>query len=143
MKRFILDCLRVFALIFLGTSICAALYITIFHSWDTAVSIVIVWEFLLVSFLATLGNFFYLSKKEPSPLGLILRRIFHFIYIDGIVLLFGYLFSWFDFQNPLAILFIEGGILFIFFAICFGEYLLGKAEAEKLNSQLKKQRKEE
>ena len=143
MKRFIFDCLRVFALIFLGTSICAALYITIFHGWDAKIPVYVLFEFLLLALLATLGNLFSLSKKEPSPLGLILRRIFHFLYIDGIVLLCGYLFSWFDFHNPLAILFIEGGILLIFFAICFGEYLLGKAEADKLNSQLKKQRKEE
>lgn len=142
MKRFFLDFIRVFAFTFLGTCLSAALYLTLFVRYDAVLNVLIFWKFLLLSFLATLGNLFYLARKEPSPKSLILRRILHFLYIDGIVLLFGYLFSWFDFHNPLALLFLEGSILLIFLAICFGEYLLGKAEAEKLNSQLKRRKKE-
>ena len=143
MKKFLSDSFRVFTLIFLGTSICAALYITIFHGWDTKIPVYVLFEFLLLALLATLGNLFYLSFKEPSPFNLMVRRVIHFVYIDGLVLLFGYLFSWFDFTNPLALLFIEGGILLIFLAISFGEYVIGKAEAGKLNSQLRKKKEKE
>lgn len=140
MKKFLGDCLRVFTLSYLGSSVCAALFITVFIGPLTAVSIVVIWELMLVSLLSTLGNFFYLSKKEPSAANLIVRRVLHFLYVDAVVLLCGYFCHWLDFSEPWEAVFLEVGILVIFVVISLIEYFHGKSEADKLNSLLKEKR---
>lgn len=120
-------------LVTFGTSI----FIFIFFGVDDSLSVRLLWEILSVSFLTSLGNFFY-PFKEVSPRRIKMITFIQYLYINVVVLVCGYIFGWFDIHNVpmlLAMIFMIALIFFIVTRIidCHNEKL-----AMSLNERLEK-----
>lgn len=134
-----------FAVTTVVVMIVAASYITIFYEADATISVLLLWQILLVSFLTSLSHLFFdnKGKKELSGIRYVIRCGMSYIYVNVVVLGLGYCFSWFNLQSmPMVI----GMILTVpcAFAIIVGTtFWIDLKTADEINRKLRERNKEE
>ena len=98
--------LKLFSSIEVGVSLAAAVYITIFWGWEADIKVSLLWQILTVSFLCSFTGLLFpaADEKDLSKKGMLLRTILCFAFVNGIVLVSGFLFEWFQADSPLMVL---------------------------------------
>lgn len=89
------EILTTFALVTTMVVIATAIYIGTFYSANEMVSVNILWQIIIVSFLSALGNLFY-PNGESTKGQMIIGVIIQYIYINVVVLGCGFYFRWFS-----------------------------------------------
>lgn len=116
----------------------AAVYIGVFWGADTELSVVILWQILIVSGICSLVSLVPMNgEKELSKASLLFRNALSYAYINIVVLGFGFYFNWFYFSNWKMVLGMEICILMVFIAVMLTEYFIEYKTAEKMNEKLK------
>lgn len=118
----------------------AALYITIFWP-QTSLGVEILWQILLISFLTSLGVYFY-PEEEVSAKSTLFRYILHYIYSNIVVLGCGIWFGWFYADHFWMVLGMVIAIAFVFFLVSVVEWNKEKKMAALMNEQLKEYQRE-
>lgn len=115
-----------------------AVYIGVFWGADTELSVVILWQILIVSGICSLVSLVPMNgEKELSKASLLFRNALSYTYINIVVLGFGFYFNWFYFSNWKMVLGMEICILMVFIAVMLTEYFIEYKMAEKMNEKLK------
>lgn len=118
-----------------------ALYITIFLPQVT-LEVKILWQILAVSFLTSLGIYFY-PEKEVSGRIILLCFVLHYVYCNVVVLGCGIRFRWFYTDNLPMVLGMVIAIAFVFFLVSAVVWCRNKKMAARMNEQLKEYQRDE
>lgn len=132
----------VFEKVTAGILFVAAVFISVFHGWDTELDVNILWQILFLSAVCALGSIVLPlegeKQKEVSRIAMLVRTILYFLYINVVVLGFGFMFEWFTFDNGWQVFGMELAILFVFVAVFLIFYWSQCLEARRMNQKLKK-----
>ncbi len=132
--------ISVFEKVTAGILFVAAVFISVFYGWDTNLNVNILWQILFLSAVCALGSMMLPleDEKEVSRIAMLVCTIIYFIYINAVVLGFGFWFEWFTFDNGWQVLGMELAILFVFIAVLLIFYYSQWLEARRMNEKLKK-----
>lgn len=89
---------------------------------------------ILLAALYTLPMLVLHSKHEPSIGEMIVRRIFHVLSIEVIVIGYEFFFGGIRSLKPLAIIGVS--VLGVYFMVCLADWLQGRNDAKKMNRLL-------
>jgi uncharacterized membrane protein YfcA len=133
--NWIKNILITFVLVFAGITISSALFITLFYP-GVEISIVLLWEILIMSAVSSLGNLFFWSKYEISKNQMRIRQIIHYIYINVIVLAGAFLWKWITpgFLTQLIVMLVL--IAAVYAGVMYFNLKKEKKVAEDLNQRL-------
>ena len=138
------ETIRYFFIITVLVLIVTAGYISFFWGTDAHISVAVLWQILLVSFLGSLSNLIFATKNNRilGRLEFWLRWVGCYLYVNTIVLGFGSFFQWFDRNSlPMVVgMLIAIGIVFLLVAVVV--FQVDKRTSEEINRILK-QREEE
>lgn len=141
MKR-LKSMVSVFEKVTAGILFVTAVFISVFYGWDIELSVDILWQILFLSAVCALGSIILPlegeKEKEVSRIAMLVRTIIYFIYINVVVLGFGFLFEWFTFDNSWQVFGMELAIIFVFAAVALIFYWSQCLEARRMNEELKK-----
>jgi hypothetical protein len=130
--------INTFAYVIAGTTLCTALFITIFVP-GLALHISLLWEMIAVSAVCSLGNFIYYYKKVLSKRQMRFRIICHYLYINAVVMGSGYLFEWMTPGLIIEFLVMLLLIAVVYVIIAMVTFRQEAKVADILNRQLRKQ----
>lgn len=112
-----------------------AAYITVF--WPKAsLEVDILWEVLIISFLTSLGVYFYPGEKASSKT-VAACYVLHYIYVNIVVLGCGSWFEWFYIDDLAMVLGMVFAIAAVFFLVSAAEWNRTKRMAALMNECLK------
>lgn len=111
-----------------------AMHITVFTP-QACLGVEILWQMLAVSFLTSLGVYFY--PDEASVGTTLIRYILHYIYCNAVVLGCGLWFGWFDVDNLPTVFGMLIAIAFVFFLVSAVVWNRSRKEAALMNERLK------
>lgn len=129
------EMLHTFAYIETGALISCTLFITVFNR-DSSLSVSLLWQLLITTFLCVCGNLIYPNTKVSKTLSNILIFL-HYLYINAVVFGCAYFFDWFDVTNIKMSVFLFLSIMVIFLTIAWIIWNRNKQAAELLNYRLK------
>lgn len=130
--------LQTFAYVLAGTTLCTALFITIFIP-NEDLNISLLWQMIIVSAICSLGNLVYYYKRVLSKRQMRFRIICHYLYINAVVMGSGYLFEWMTPGLILEFLVMLLLIAVVYVIIAMVTFRQEAKVAEILNRQLRKQ----
>ena len=134
----------IFGKITAGVLLAAALFITIF--WGTAekISVMILWQILIVSAVCSIPVLLFPADtgKELSKKGMFVRQFIYFLFVNVAVLGLGRLFDWFEFQNLSMVVVMEALIIAVYAFVNVVSYLNDRAVAQNMNERLRRMRGE-
>lgn len=107
------------------------------------VSVAMMWQILLVSFLTTIGYFPVLIGEQKEKGFTWLPILLYFLYVNVVVLLCGFFFGWFQFESIKMIAIAEFTIGIIFFTVAAITYLADCRTADRINRRLRERTGEE
>lgn len=139
--------LNTFAYVTTGVLVGTAIYIKIFWG-NPQLSVETLWQILAVSFLCSLGNIIYINKQielDDNSLKkqLLIRIVAHYLYINSIVIGFGFVFDWFHWYRVDMMISISLMIFVIYVIIWFINFMRDKELANQLNEKLREYYKKE
>ena len=138
MKK-IKDLFFTFSCIVTGSSVAAAIFMTIFFNGEYITNNIL-WQILGISAVCCLGDLFYpdgkLSKKQTYTLNLL-----NYIYVNVIVIGGGILFDWFDPSQLIMVLSMVILIAITFIIIIYISYTRSKRDTYKMNERLQEYQK--
>lgn len=136
MKKSLKEFLMIFFIVNTCVLIAAATYISLLEK-NAVLDVSILWQILGVTFVTTLSDVVYYSKKELSRKQIIIRTCIQYIWINIIVISSAYIFSWIDTTKPfyyVAALMVLIAIVYIIIKlIC---YKKDAKMAEKFNERI-------
>ncbi len=130
--------LNTFAYILAGYTLNCAIFITIFVP-ELEFHISLLWQAIALSAVCTLGNFIYYCKSILNKKQMRVRIIFHFLYINAVVVGGAILFDWITPGLNLQLLVLLLLIVALYAIITVVSFRQEKKIAEDLNRQLRKQ----
>jgi hypothetical protein len=133
-----------FFIILSGTTICSAIFCTVFYR-DVTLGVDFLWELIALSFLTTLPQLLFCSKKEFTRKQMMIRQSIHIILVVGLIVCLACIWRWIRFSTfiePVAFVML---VLLSYAGITSFMYYREKKLAETLNEKLRefKDRKEE
>lgn len=122
-----------------GVLFVTAVFISIFYGWEEILSVKILWQILLLSGICTLGSFIIPMEegKTVSRRGMLICQILFYVYVNIVVLLFGYLAQWFKFSNARQVFGMMAAIFFVYIMVTVISYWQEYRVAERMNQKLK------
>lgn len=125
-----------FFIILSGTTICAAIFCTVFYR-DVVLGIDFLWQLIILAFLTTLPQFLFFSKKEISKKQMRIRQSIHVVLVVGLLVFLAHIWDWVEFTSviePLAFVML---VLLSYTAIATYMYRRDKKLAARLNEKLR------
>ncbi|GKX67163.1 DUF3021 domain-containing protein [Inconstantimicrobium mannanitabidum] len=136
MKKTFKEFVVLFCTINTGVMFATAIYISLFEK-EASLHVSILWQMLLVTFLTSLSDLLYYSKKELSKKQAIIRTCIQFILVSTIVIVCAYLFDWIDPTKPLYyIVSLIVLIIIVYILVKIISYKKDMKMAEKLNEKI-------
>lgn len=128
------EMLYTFSYVTTGVLFATALFITIFYR-DESLSVPLLWEILITSFLCVFGNLIH-TKQVCSKRQSMFRLILHYLYVNMVVFGCAGLFQWFNMKDIKMVGFMILCIAVIFLAVSWVVWHNGKKVSDLLNKQL-------
>lgn len=131
-----------FFIILSGTTICSAVFCTVFYP-GVALGVGFLWELIILAFLTTLPQLLFYSKKEFSKKHLRVRQTVHVILVVGLLVFLAYFWGWIEFSSviePLAFIVL---VLLTYTAVALFMHQKEKKLAARLNEKLREFRSKE
>lgn len=135
-KKRMVELLLTFCMVTTGSVLVCAVYNEVFWPQGTFLDANILWQFLALAFVCSLGNFIH-PYREVSRRRAVINKVLHYLYINVVVLGSGYLFEWMDIGNLFMLAVMLLGILAVFAAVSFVVWRLHTRESENLNRKLR------
>lgn len=132
--------LTVFAYVTTCVVLASAVYISIFWK-DTQLSVDILWQILITSFLCSAGLFAVEDSKEVSGKRGLLKMVLYYIYVNIVVLTAGFLFEWFLADDAAMVLGMIIMIAFVFATVSLIEYYHDRKLADQMLQKLQERTK--
>lgn len=132
------ETMRYFFIITVLVLLISACYISVFWGLDSLVSVQLLWQILFVSFLGSLSHLLFRSKdnKVLSKKAYGLRWLFCYIYVNAMVLGFGFLFQWFDISSVPMVIGMLVAIFLVFLTVMAFVFWMDKKTSEEINQKL-------
>ncbi|BCJ96795.1 hypothetical protein acsn021_43640 [Anaerocolumna cellulosilytica] len=134
--------IQVFVYVIAANTVGSAIYTGLF-SRDATLSFALLWQIIALAAVCALGNLFFYSKIELSKQRIMIRYIFHYLYINVVILVGGHFFDWIDLSFSFDIFILMLIILFNYGFIILFMFHRDFKLAEDMNRRLRKFRKEE
>ncbi len=133
-----------FFIILSGTTICAAIFCTVFNP-NVMLSVSFLWQLVALSFLTSLPQFIFYSKGELSKRQLRVRHAIHLILVVALIIFLAYMWGWIGFGSIIEPLMFIVLVLLVYTGIWLFLYSREKKLAKLLNEKLQKfkERKED
>jgi hypothetical protein len=125
-----------FFIILSGTTICSAIFCTVFYR-DVVLGVSFLWELIALSFLTTLPQLLFCSKKEVSKKQMRIRQSVHVVLVVALLVFLGHLWDWVEFTSVVEPLAFIALVLLSYTAIAAYMYHRDKKLAARLNEKLK------
>ena len=125
-----------FFIILSGTTICAAIFCTVFYR-DVVLGVDFLWELIILSFLTALPQILFFSKKEISKKQMRIRQTIHVVLVVGLLVFLAYIWGWVEFTSVLEPLAFVVLVLLSYTAIARYMYHRDKKLAARLNEKLR------
>ncbi len=94
------------------------------------------WQIIITGIITALPTFLFYSNKEPTKKQYIVRFIIHFILIETIVMIEGWILNWYStFLNGLIIF---GMVVFVYAVVLAYTYFVSSNTAKSINKALEK-----
>lgn len=136
MKKTFKEFVVLFCTINTGVMFATTIYISIFEK-EASLDVSLLWQMLLVTFLTSLSDLLYYSKKELSKKQVIIRTCIQFILVGTIVIVSAYLFDWIDVTKPVYyIISLIVLIIIVYILVKLISYKKDMKMAEKLNEKI-------
>ena len=129
--------IRTFSFVVTGMTICAAIVVVLFSS-SQMISVMTLWQIVLLSAVSTLGNLFYPHKRDLSKREMRFRIACHYLYANMIVIGGAYLFHWFSMKRIVVVIVVFIMIAVVYLLIMSLEFQCDEKLARDLNQQLRK-----
>lgn len=132
------ETIRYFFVITVLVLFVSAGYVSVFWGLDSLVSVKLLWQILFVSFLGSLSHLLFRSKDNGvlSKKAYGLRWLFCYIYVNTMVLGFGFLFQWFDISSLPMVIGMLVAIAFVFLVVAAFVFWKDKKTSEEINQKL-------
>lgn len=136
MRKTFKESVVLFCTINTGVVFATAIYISLFEK-GASLDVSLLWQMLVVTFLTSLSDLLYYSKKELSKEQVIIRTCIQFILVSTIVIVSAYLFEWVDATKPLYyIVSLILLIIIVYILVKIMSYKKDMKMAERLNERL-------
>ncbi len=125
-----------FFIILSGTTICSAVFCTVFYPGVT-LGVGFLWKLIILAFLTTLPQLLFCSKIEFSKKHLRVRQTVHVILVVGLLVFLAYFWGWIEFSSviePLAFIVL---VLLMYTAVALFMNQKEKKLAARLNEKLR------
>jgi hypothetical protein len=137
MKETLRDMLIEFFIILSGTTICAAVFCTVFYPGVT-LGVSILWQVIILAFLTSLLQLIFYSKKELSKRQLRIRQAIHLILVVGLIIFLAYTWGWIEFGSIIEPVAFIALVLLSYTGIALFMYRREKKLVKVLNEKLQK-----
>lgn len=135
MKNKIKTVIYTFAFVTTCVLFATALFTTIFNQKSGVVGTETLWQILLVSGLCSAGSFIY-PEYEVSKKVAVMLTIFHYVYVNIVVLVCGVWFGWFDVNNFFMVVTMVLLIAVIYIVVSAMMWKNAKNTASQMNERL-------
>ena len=139
------ETVRYFFIITVLVLIVSAGYVTFFYGLDSYVNVRMLWQILFVSFLGSLSHLLFhvragktLGKAEYG-----FRWLLCYLYVNTVVLGFGFLFEWFDASSVPMVIGMLVAIVIVYLFVAAFVFWMDKKTTEEINEKLKERNSEE
>ncbi|MBP3568458.1 MAG: hypothetical protein J6K04_04760 [Lachnospiraceae bacterium] len=138
------ETLRYFVIITVLVLFVSASYITIFYGLDSFVTVKVLWQILFVSFLGSLSHILFRTKENKvlTKKGYYVRWLLCYVYVNIMVLGFGWLFEWFDISSLPMVIGMLVAILVVFLVVAAFVFWMDAKTSEEINQKLKERNAE-
>lgn len=124
-----------FVMVLAGSTICSALFITIFYP-GMEFQVSVLWEIIIMSAISVLGNVVFYAKREYSKKQMLIRSVIHFLYVITVVLGASFLWKWVKPGYVLQIIVMTIFITAVYAVTFFVNTKIEERTAEALNNRL-------
>lgn len=118
--------------------IVSSIYSFCFRGMNGVFSLKYIWGVLGLSFMLSALRMLFFIESEQSKKKVIVYNVLYFVLADIVVLLFGFFFEWFSFENPATLIGMQITFVTVSVIVWFSVYCSLKHSADKMNKQLKK-----
>ena len=139
------ETVRYFFIITVLVLIVSAGYVTFFYGLDSYVNVRMLWQILFVSFLGSLSRLLF-HVREGKTLGKAeygFRWLLCYIYVNTVVLGFGFLFEWFDASSVPMVIGMLVAIVIVYLFVAAFVFWMDKKTTEEINEKLKERNSDE
>lgn len=138
------ETLRYFVIITVLVLFVSAGYITVFYGLDSFVTVKVLWQILFVSLLGSLSHILFRTKENKvlTKRGYYVRWLLCYVYINSMVLGFGWLFEWFDISSLPMVIGMLVAILVVFLVVAAFVFWMDAKTSEEINQKLKERNAE-
>lgn len=126
---------KTFVYITTGSLISAAIFITIFAP-ESVLTYHILWQIAGLSLICALGNLIFYSPREYGKKQMWVRRIIHYVHVNLVIIVGGYLCEWLETGFFPEILYLLVVVAIIYFAIMYLIFQKDAKIADTLNRKL-------
>ena len=138
------ETVRYFVIITVLVLFVSAAYITAFYGLDSYVTVKVLWQILFVSFLGSLSHILFRTRQNRtlSKKAYYFRWLLCYVYVNAVVLGFGWLFEWFDISSLPMVVVMLIAILVVFLVVTAFVFLMDTKTSEEINQKLKERNNE-
>lgn len=128
---------KTFSYVMTGTTISTAIFISIFNE-DHSLTVNVLWQILIIAGVCALGNLFFLDHAELTKRQMNFRIMFHYLYINIVVIGGGFLCGWLNMSNLVEVIVMFIMVPIVYTIIMVVDIHYGIKTAQDLNHQLRK-----
>lgn len=138
------ETLRYFVIITVLVLFVSASYITVFYGLDSFVTVKVLWQILFVSLLGSFSHILFRTKENKvlTKKGYYVRWLLCYVYVNLMVLGFGWLFEWFDISSLPMVFGMLIAILFVFLVVAAFVFWMDTKTSEEINRKLEERNAE-
>lgn len=140
MKEIIKLVARTFFLVTTCIVFAAAIYISIFYK-DTTLTVAILWQILITSFLGSILSILFYSKSMISKRGILIRQGIHLILLLMTELICAWMFEWVHIDSIIEISFFLFLVIVNYVVVCYILYRYDIKMAEQINQKIQELQK--
>lgn len=132
------DTLHYFSIITVAVIIVAASYITVFFGAQADIDVRLLWQILIVSLFCSFSHLWFChnDKRELGKKEYLFRWFLCYIYVNVVVLGFGFGFRWFEPSNIFMVIGMLVGIIVAFAIIGGCIFILDLRTSNEINQKL-------
>ena len=135
--RFIMN---IFTMITTLTFVVVAVFTTVLFKTDF-IEPAVLWQVLVASFLCAVSTLIFPWGRAMKIRETIIRTVVHYLMINVIILGGGFLFGWYDIENPGSVLAMVISIFLIYGCVSVVSWTRSFEEAKRMNQKLQEYQK--
>lgn len=140
MKEIIKLVTRTFFLVCTCILFAAAIYISIFYK-DATLTVSILWQIIIISFIASILSIVFYSKTPFSKHGMLIRQCVHFILLLASQLICAWKFDWVHIDSIMEVTVFILMVVVVYIGVCVIIYRYDIKTADQINQRIQELQK--